>query len=116
MKRIFNIVMVVLLGFIAASCEQPAFNPVYNPADAVAPVLSEIQAEYTLEDGGAFDTFTFSKAEFGIPVAVKYTVYVALAGTDFAKSKTLETVTSNTNGITVSANKLNTALISLGAV
>lgn len=115
MKKIFNILTLALLSiFFVTSCMQDERGPVYNPDNAVLPVLQTIGEEYVLEDGGAFDTFKFSTASFGIPVSIKYTVYADLADNEFANAKTLESATSPQDSIVVKATKLNTALIALG--
>lgn len=117
MKKIFNILTLMLLSiFFATSCMQDERGPVYNPDNAVTPVLQVIGESYVLEDGGAFDTFRFANASFGIPVSIKYTVYVDLAGNEFANAKTLESATSPQDTIVVKATKLNTALIALGCI
>lgn len=115
MKKLFNILMVALLGVSITACSDPELGPVYVPENAVAPVLNNIQSEYTLEDGGSFETFTYSAADFGAPVGIKYTVYADLAGNSFAKAKSLASINAY-GDIKVDAAKINNALISLGAI
>ena len=53
MKKIFNILATALLAMGAAACADPAIGPYYVPENAVAPKLSAIDAEYTMEIGRA---------------------------------------------------------------
>ena len=94
-----------------ASCAEKEIVT-YNPENAVKPVLEAIAESYVLEDGAAFETLNFSAVEYGIATAARYTLY-ADVNEDFSSKKSLGNVTTDTVGITVTANTLNNALMSL---
>lgn len=108
-----------MLAFAAAACVDPALDPVYYPDNAVAPVLSKIDTAYTMVEGETMTTFTFTEANWGIPIATTYKLMVCLSGNDFQKAYSLGTLTSDktktgTTGITVASKDMNNVLISLG--
>ena len=112
MKKIFNIFAAALMSAaVLTSCAEKEIVT-YDPDNTAVPALEAIADSYVLEDGGAFATFTFSAAEFGIATAARYTLY-ADVNEDFSSKKSLGNVTTDTVGITVTANTLNNALMSL---
>ncbi len=112
MKKIFNIFAAALMSAaVLTSCAEKEIVT-YDPDNTVVPALEAIADSYVLEDGGAFATFTFSAVEFGIATAARYTVY-ADVNEDFSSKKSLGNATTDTLGITVTANTLNNALMSL---
>ncbi len=114
MKKIFNIFAAALMSAaVLTSCAEKEIVT-YDPDNTVVPALEAIADSYVLEDGGAFATFTFSAVEFGIATAARYTVY-ADVNEDFSSKKSLGNATTDTLGITVTANTLNNALMSLNS-
>ena len=112
MKKIFNIVAATLMSAaMLTSCAEKEIVT-YNPENAVVPALEALAGSYVLEDGGEFATLQFSAAEFGIPTAARYTAYADIHE-DFSAKQSLGNVTTDTAGITISANTLNNALITL---
>ena len=108
-----------MLAFAAAACVDPALDPVYYPENAVAPVLSKIDTAYTMVEGETMTTFTFTEANWGIPIGTTYKLMACLSGNDFQKAYSLGTLTSDkiktgTTGITVASKDMNNVLISLG--
>lgn len=112
MKKIFNIFAATLMSAaMLTSCAEKEIVT-YNPENAVVPALEALAESYVLEDGGEFATLQFSAAEFGIPTAARYTAYADIHE-DFSAKQSLGNVTTDTAGITISANTLNNALITL---
>ena len=112
MKKIFNIFAATLMSAaMLTSCAEKEIVT-YNPENAVVPALEALAGSYVLEDGGEFATLQFSAAEFGIPTAARYTAYADIHE-DFSAKQSLGNVTTDTAGITISANTLNNALITL---
>lgn len=112
MKKIINMLFAAVMPVLAlVSCQEKEIV-VYEPENATAPVLEAIADSYVLESGSSFATFQFSAADFAIPTAVRYTAYASLTE-DFATKQTLGNVATDTAGLTVSANTLNNALISM---
>ena len=112
MKKFFYIASAAMISILAlASCAEKEIVT-YNPENAVKPVLEAIAESYVLEDGAAFETLNFSAVEYGIATAARYTLY-ADVNEDFSSKKSLGNVTTDTVGITVTANTLNNALMSL---
>ena len=112
MKKFFYIASAAMISILAlASCAEKEIVT-YNPENAVKPVLEAIAESYVLEDGAAFETLNFSAVEYGIAAAARYTLY-ADVNEDFSSKKSLGNVTTDTVGITVTANTLNNALMSL---
>ncbi|MCD8209145.1 MAG: SusE domain-containing protein [Bacteroidales bacterium] len=112
MKNILNIFIAGVAALVLSSCVDESFVQ-YNPEDVVAPVLSSLPASsYVLEAGMDFATFTYSEASFGVPTAIRYTVYADLAGNDFAGRKSIGTTDGSTS-ITVAASDMNNVLIGM---
>lgn len=93
--------MVGLVAMAAASCaEEPMVQ--YNPEKTVAPVLEGPEAEsFVLAEDKSkevFGTFTFSEADFGVPTAVRYTLYADLKGNDFAYAKKIKSLDTPLEG------------------
>lgn len=112
MKKIINALFAAAVSvFAMTSCAEKEIVT-YNPDVAVAPALEDIAESYVLTDGGEFATLSFSAAEFGVPTAIRYTAYADI-NEDFSTKQNLGNVATDTAGITISANTLNNALISL---
>ena len=112
MKKIFNIFAAALMSAaVLTSCAEKEIVT-YNPENSAAPVLEAIGESYVLEDGGEFATLKFSAAEFGIATAARYTLYADI-NEDFSSKQNLGNVATDTAGITISANALNNALVTL---
>ena len=121
MKRIFGIIASGVCALGLSSCVEQSFVQ-YIPENAVAPVLNELDGgTYTLEEGGAFDTFTFSAASF-VPdtdLPVSNSVQMAAAGTDFEKprnvvSMTTEFIDRDSPSIAADAATVNSVLMRMG--
>lgn len=112
MKKIINVLFAAAVSaFAMTSCTEKEIVT-YNPDVAVVPALEAIAESYVLTDGGEFATLNFSAAEFGIPTAARYTAYADI-NEDFSTKQSLGNVATDTAGITISANTLNNALMSL---
>lgn len=112
MKKIINALFAAAVSvFAMTSCAEKEIVT-YNPDVAVAPALEDIAESYVLTDGGEFATLSFSAAEFGVPTAIRYTAYADI-NEDFSTKQNLGNVATDTAGITISANTLNNALMSL---
>ena len=112
MKKIINVLFAAAVSaFAMTSCAEKEIVT-YNPDVTVVPALEAIAESYVLTDGGEFATLNFSAAEFGIPTAARYTAYADI-NEDFSTKQSLGNVATDTAGITVSANTLNNALMSL---
>lgn len=113
MRKLYDILMVALLAMAAVSCSKDSYTE-YDPEKAVAPVIAELGSEtYTLAEDAVFAKMTFTPADFGIPVAVRYTMYVDVKGNDMASKKQVGMVTSPATEIEVGGKDLNNALMAL---
>jgi len=116
MKNIKYLLM-TLAGILAlSSCSDDNIEATYDSANTTPATLSSINSDYVLQKADAdstFAVFTFTKADFGVPVAVKYTLQVALSGTDFASPVSLGT-TESVAPISVTVSKINNLAISNG--
>ncbi|TXF86692.1 SusF/SusE family outer membrane protein [Neolewinella aurantiaca] len=104
----------ILLSFTA--CEEESFDPVLTlgaPSSISAPAdgSSFIIEESTREDD--FPTFTWSAADFGFPAGARYSVEVALAGTDFAEPTSIIPAVNALSG-TAKNSTINNFLINNG--
>ena len=112
MKKILSIFLAGAMAVAAVSCQHEEFV-YYDPADMVAPVLNELTAgPYTLVEGEAFETFTYSAAGYGVSTPVMYTLFGATAA-DQSDAFKLGTMRSNTS-IAVAAKDLNNQLLAAG--
>lgn len=113
----FKYILMMLAGvFAMSSCSDDNIEATYDPANAVPATLNAINSDYVLQKTDAdnvFAEFTYTKADFGVPVAVKYTLQAALAGTDFATPVSLGTSESVTP-FSVTVSKINNLAISNG--
>ena len=115
MKKIFTIFSAAMMSVLLTVACVEKEKTVYYPDKAVAPVLEEIAApesSYVLvEDSLTLGMLRFSRADFGMPVAVRYTLYAAL-DESFANAKAVDDI-DNADSIFVEDNALNNALVSL---
>lgn len=119
MKKILSIVLAGLTLFLMGSCSKE-IGPVYNPENAVPPVLGDLvlAADDSLRDGAVFGTITFAAADFGVDAAIRYTLYVDLAGNEFANEQSITNTTSVPDSagnisIEIMGKDLNNALMTL---
>ena len=113
MKKIFSILSAGILAIAAISCQPQEEFVTYNPADQVAPALNSLTGgPYTLVEGEAFETFTYSAASYGVSTPVLYTLYGALSA-DLSDAFKLGTTRSNTS-ISVAAKDMNNQLLAAG--
>ncbi len=119
MKKILSIVLAGLTLFLMGSCSKE-IGPVYNPENAVPPVLGDLvlAADDSLRDGTVFGTITFAAADYGVNAAVRYTLYVDLAGNEFANAQSIANTTSRPDStgnisIEIKGKDLNNALMTL---
>ncbi|MDE6861888.1 MAG: SusE domain-containing protein, partial [Alistipes sp.] len=109
MRKLLNIAILALAGAALSSCEQEHIDAQYLPEKVVAPVLGNI-AGGELIDGGEGVTIDYTVADYGMPTAVSYTLFVDLDGNDFAaKQKVASTISGGK--INVTAKDMNTAII-----
>lgn len=115
MKKIFTIFSAAMMSVLLTVACVEKEKTVYYPDKAVAPMLEEIAApesSYVLvEDSLTLGMLRFSRADFGMPVAVRYTLYAAL-DESFANAKAVDNI-DNADSIFVEDNALNNALVSL---
>lgn len=111
MKKFFYIASAAMISVLAlASCAEKEIVT-YNPENAVPPVVETVLAEsYVLEEGGAFATLTFSKADFNLPTGMRYTAYADI-NEDFSTKRSLASTTEVENGIVIDANTINAVLM-----
>lgn len=104
LKYIISCAMAALL----ASCESDVDTPqIYNPDKFVAPVVGKCNDVIVNADNSNAENvvFTWSAADFGQPVQILYSLYVASGETSALVS------TSNTTNLTVAKGDLNGAVI-----
>ena len=112
MKKILSILLAGALALAAVSCQHEEFV-YFDPADMVAPVLDKLTGgPYTLVDGELFETFTYSKAEYGVSTPVLYTLFGAFSS-DHSDAFKLATKRSDTS-IEVTAKDMNNQLLAAG--
>lgn len=116
MKKILNTVLVVSALLLTACTVEK--GPVFNPEDAVPPVLDSV-TEYELSDSvEVFAELTFTPADFGISTAKSYTAYVDLSGNDFASQRSVGTIIGTPDvekeTMTIESADFNSALLALG--
>ncbi|MHC0439932.1 SusE domain-containing protein [Flavobacterium sp. 3-210] len=111
--------LIALLALVAVSCsvEDVQDRPVIEAV--TAPVLTAPQSgtAYVLTPDAAAnqaERFTWTSADFGGSVEVSYVVEIDKKGNTFKTPKELGTVKSQ-NQVSVSVEKMNTAVLSLGA-
>ena len=92
MKRFINTyLLVILASVIVISCKKDEIQTVLQKGvpgalsiTAAAPVLAPANASDTIE------TFTWTPSQYGFSAAVKYSLYIAKAGTNFATPKIID--------------------------
>ena len=113
MKKIFNILLAASMSaLVLTSCQEKTLT-VYHPEDMVAPQFTEnLAASYDIKEGGEFVTLKISEASYGVATSIRYTA-VADVKQDFSSKQNLTSVTDCSEGITVDANTINNALMTL---
>lgn len=115
MKKIFNILLAASVSALAlTSCQEKTIT-VIHPADMVAPEITEdIEASYDIKENGAFLTLKVSEASYGIATSIRYTAYADVKD-DFSSKQTLSSVTDTSSVVSISidANTINNALMTL---
>ncbi len=115
MKKIFNILLAASVSALAlTSCQEKTIT-VFHPADMVAPEITEdIEAIYDIKENGAFLTLKVSEASYGIATSIRYTAYADVKD-DFSSKQTLSSVTDTSSVVSISidANTINNALMTL---
>ena len=113
--------MAGVAALMAAACvEEESFIQV-DTDSFLAPVLNDFTPAVTelteAEAANTYATVNFTAADYGVATSIEYTLYVSVAGTDFAKEKQLGTpVTSPKTEIKVSVLDMNKVLTSLNCV
>jgi len=88
MKKISILLLVVTGLFAFNSCEEVEYGPVVKSTPAVPAITSPSAGSnlvMTKPDAAKTVTFTWTEADYGVPLGVLYTLQVAKAGTSFAK-------------------------------
>ena len=101
--------------FLVLGCEDEAFGPVLRVGNAPGFVSPDGGSSYILEETKAEEvltTFQWTAADFGFQAGVKYTVEIAMAGTNFASPITLGVV--NALELAVTQQQINNILLSQG--
>lgn len=115
MKKIFNILLAASVSALAlTSCQEKTIT-VFHPADMVAPEIVEgIADSYDIKEDGAFLTLKVSEASYGIATSIRYTAYADVKD-DFSSKQTLSSVTDTSSVVSISidANTINNALMTL---
>lgn len=115
MKKIFNILLAASVSALAlTSCQEKTIT-VFHPADMVAPEIVEgIADSYKIKEDGAFLTLKVSEASYGIATSIRYTAYADVKD-DFSSKQTLSSVTDTSSVVSISidANTINNALMTL---
>jgi hypothetical protein len=114
MKKINQILSIIILGFAALSCATEEFEPVVGVF--TAPTLDDVSGTYVFEEAQAddvFKTFTWSKADFGFQSATTYTLQIAQAGTDFEGA--IDLIATPETSYTITVGALNQKLLAMGA-
>lgn len=115
MKKIFNILLAASVSALAlTSCQEKTIT-VFHPADMVAPeIVEDIADSYDIKEDGAFLTLKVSKASYGIATSIRYTAYADVKD-DFSSKQTLSSVTDTSSVVSISidANTINNALMTL---
>lgn len=115
MKKIFNILLAASVSALAlTSCQEKTIT-VFHPADMVAPEIVEGVADsYKIKEDGAFLTLKVSEASYGIATSIRYTAYADVKD-DFSSKQTLSSVTDTSSVVSISidANTINNALMTL---
>lgn len=114
MKKINQILSIIILGFAALSCATEEFEPVVGVF--TPPALDDVSGTYVFTEdaaGDVFKTFTWTKADFGFQSATTYKLQIAEAGKNFEGALDLVTTSGTSFSITVGA--LNQKLLAMGA-
>lgn len=115
MKKIFNILLAASVSALAlTSCQEKTIT-VFHPADMVAPEIVEgIADSCKIKEDGAFLTLKVSEASYGIATSIRYTAYADVKD-DFSSKQTLSSVTDTSSVVSISidANTINNALMTL---
>ncbi len=111
MKRYRNIFTLVLSALLAFACSKEDPTAVYNADTAQASVLGSLESAYTLASADTL-AVSFTEAKYDAPaVLTTYTLYMDLAGNNFADAVSLASVTSATDGFKVTHSAINRALL-----
>ena len=117
MKKILYSFLMIAAGLFAVSCEQAHIEEIYNPATATTQTLGNIPGA-VLDAEGAAITTTFNAADFNIPVASTYTLYVSASSSMADKKKMSSDINvdkdSKTGSISISQKDLNSMIFNLG--
>ncbi|MBN1953170.1 MAG: SusE domain-containing protein [Bacteroidales bacterium] len=110
---------ILILAFVFAlfACEDKEEKPTLDNANAVAPVLltPADASSYTLTTADAlndFELFTWSSADYGVDIALTYTLQLELAGGQFASPRLLARTGDLSDTLTVGG--LNLMLFNMG--
>lgn len=127
MKKFFSILCLAAAGLWLGSCEQDHIEVVYHPSDVVGPTVGTLSGPNggVLTADGEPVVLTYTKADYGVPTNVSYSLYVglvesaatALRVADLSKMTRLATavVSADPATISVAQKDLNAALIVLEA-
>lgn len=89
MKKIFYAIAIVIAGVFATSCIQEHIEAQIVPEAIITQGLGQIQG-CTLSDDGDPITTTYSEVYFGVEVPYTYTLWMDLAGNNFANAKKVD--------------------------
>ncbi len=131
MKKLFSILCLAAAGLWFGSCEQDHIDVIYHPSDVVAPVAGTLSGPDggILTADGAPVVLTYTKADYGVPTNVNYSVYVDLASVASAKEAasvlpdistmtriSAAVVSTDPATITIPQKDLNNVLLNLGVL
>lgn len=115
MKKILYTTLIALAGLFAASCAQEHIEAVYNPDKVTAQTLGEIAGCELSEDGENIVT-AFNPVDFGMNVAVKYTLYASYSQY-FEERSTMASTISVVDGkgtVSITQKAVNSMVYALG--
>ncbi len=115
MKNILKNISVLGAALMTVACTTDFEKVVYDPAQATAAVLAEIESSYVLAVEEASDvaiTFTWDEPDFGYSAAVTNNLEFDVEGKDFAGASTLTSI--NLGGeYAITTKDLNSAIMGL---
>ncbi|MBP5720604.1 MAG: SusE domain-containing protein, partial [Bacteroidales bacterium] len=117
MKKLLYTFLVAAAGLLMASCKQEHIEVVYNPDATTVQTLSSF-AETILNEKGEDLVASFVPADFKIPAAKLYSLYVSQASDMSEKAKMSAKINvdeeENTGTVSISQKELNSKILSLG--
>ncbi len=110
MKKIYSLLFTVVGLLAMTSCSEET-DPIYVASNATASQLTAINSSYVLSATSSdFATFNFTETDFGVNVAKTYALEASMTE-DFASYNQLGTTTTPADGITITAETMNSRML-----